>query len=217
MKSFAARNLLLSVAFSGLSLATAQVGGASADPLSGLPVYVSLFAGGNWMNDIVTHRSGGTETWNPQPGYIIGGAIGMSFNDMLRAEVELSHSHNPFATTFDGLHSDLGATYLLGNLWLDWKNTSPLTPYAGGGLGVGWANADQHGLAFHGLSGGNSGLAFQLGAGIKYQLTQNVSLDLGYRYKSLNNITFHDGDGFPDFHGGNLNSHNVQLGMTFNF
>jgi len=202
------------VALSGLSLATMQVGGASANPLSGMPVYISVFGGANWMNDIITHRGGSTQDWAVDPGYIIGGTVGAEFNDMLRAEVELSHSQNHMNTNY-GL--DLGATYLLGNLWLDWNNTSPLTPYVGGGLGAGWANADTHGSTNHGLSGGTSGLAFQLGGGIKYQFSQNVAFDLGYRYKSLNNITFHDADGAGDFPGGNLNSHNVQLGVTFNF
>jgi hypothetical protein len=36
------------------------------------------------------------------------------------------------------------------------------------------------------------GLAYQLGAGIRWQVTPSLSLDLGYRYKGITDVTLHN-------------------------
>jgi opacity protein-like surface antigen len=56
-----------------------------------------------------------------------------------------------------------------------------------------------------------------VGAGVKYDISESMAIDLGYRFKSLGKLNFKDGDGSADFPGATLNSHNVQLGLTFKF
>ena len=187
--------------------------------------YVSLFGGASFLNDLNVINSSGTHyTWKFNGGYILGGAVGVKWNDLLRTELELSHAvwtANHWSKTYDGGYNgaasgNLTATYLLGNVWLDVPTNSMVTPYVGGGLGVGWANANVTGDNGAQLLGGNSGLAFQLGAGLKFAVSESVDVDLGYRFKDLTNITFSDQNGNP-WTPTNLVSHNFQLGLTLKF
>lgn len=190
--------------------------------------YISLFAGASFLNnvDTVFSSSGTPYTVKTNMGYLIGGAVGVDWNNMIRTEIELSHSawtansYNASGGAFVPASGNISATYLLGNVWLDIQTQSAFTPYVGGGVGVGWANAD---VSFNGGTGGygsgvSSALAYQLGAGVKFAISDQLDLDVGYRYKGLGNIDFNDrsGSGFL-FNGARLNSHNVQIGLTYRF
>lgn len=90
------------------------------------------------------------------------------------------------------------------NVFADWHNDTKFTPYVGGGIGLAFVDSrvdlkfgsqisteDINGNQFGG--GGNSGtyefnekkkiLAWHLDAGIAYELTENFSVDLSYRYQ----------------------------------
>jgi opacity protein-like surface antigen len=85
------------------------------------------------------------------------------------------------------------------NLYLDWHNRSDFTPYIGGGLGAAFIKARAESqfigrLHFPGYGGGGAiasheefskrktNFAWHLDAGIAYQVTDNLALDLSYRY-----------------------------------
>jgi opacity protein-like surface antigen len=188
---------------------------------------VSVFAGASFPRDLETVYATTDYTLGLKTGYLIGGAIGMNVTDMIRGEVELSHSRwDANEVSYAGMvggpdtaDGSIKATYLLANLWGDFENDSSFTPYVGGGAGVGWADGNvTHGGAPFGHGDGEMGFAFQVGAGVKFDLTDNVLVDLGYRYKSILNIDFDDTSGvFGPWKDGDVNSHNVQLGLTFNF
>ena len=221
--------LLAGVAAASLFVGSGQAHAADVMDTSAadsMGLYVSVFAGASFPRDVVTDYYGSEYTVNLKTGYLLGGAVGMNVTDMIRGEVELSHSSwkgdsyfdSTADATADPVDGNIKATYLLANLWVDIENDSSFTPYVGGGAGLGWAdgNTTFNGNTF-GYGDGEMGFAFQVGAGLKFDLTENVLLDLGYRYKSIVNVDFDDSDGGGIYRDADVNSHNVQLGLTFNF
>jgi opacity protein-like surface antigen len=219
--------LLATVAAASMFLATSQANAADVDvPVAdSMSMYVSVFAGASFPKDIKTVFSGTPYSVDMKTGYLLGGAIGAQITDMVRGEVELSHSSWK-AKSYVGSGGSPGtasgstnATYLLANVWLDMQNSSAFTPYAGGGVGAAWVTGDVNlnNSGFGPADGRGTNFAFQLGAGVKYAFTDQVSLDLGYRYKSIQNVDFKALDGQADLENGDVNSHNIQLGLTYNF
>lgn len=221
--------VLAAASLSALTLAATA--GLAADatvaPVSGYMPYVSIFGGASFLNNVNTVSSyGANYSVKTDTGYLIGGAIGLKWNENLRTEIELSHmsnnanSYNSGGGAFYAASGPIRQTYLLGNVWLDLPTGSSFTPYAGGGLGVGFADADVNFGSGPGYGSRTSGasFAYQVGAGIKFSLSENIDLDLGYRYKGMTNVNFTDNQGNNyEYNGANLNSHNVQLGLTFSF
>lgn len=88
-----------------------------------------------------------------------------------------------------------------------------LKPYVGAGLGWG-----QSKLQSPGSSVKDDGVSAQIGAGVGYKITENVALDLGYRY-----ITYGDFD--EEYHVGLLyekydykpRAHEISLGVRYEF
>jgi opacity protein-like surface antigen len=209
--------LLTCVSFTAITLASASVSAADLASVSaGYKPYVSVFGGASLLNSFTV---GGINTYtlNPKVGYILGAAVGVKWNDVLRTELELSHSVwaiDHATPTYDGASGNINATYLLGNVWADLPTQSAFTPYVGGGLGVGWANADVTIGGHEGLINGNSSLAFQIGAGVKFAASDKVDIDIGYRFKDLTNVVFTDRDNPVNFAPVALTSHNFQIGLT---
>jgi len=221
--------LLAGVAAAALTLTAPMASAGDFKP------YVSVFGGGSWltqdMRTTYTGYSTGGASYSTKGGYIIGGAVGVEWANMLRSELELSHAvwnlNQVHYHTSDGNigtipgHGNVNATYLLGNLWVDFHNSSRFTPYVGGGLGLGWVGMDS-GYANFTQSNAPS-FAFQLGAGVNFAVNEHVSIDLGYRYKDIVGLSFNPGTnyqagGFTDFlQNTSLASHNVQVGVTFKF
>lgn len=190
--------------------------------------YVSVFAGASFADDIDTDQESIPYSLDTKVGYLLGGIIGMDVTDAVRAEVELSHasweadSASLVTTTPTYIETsatgDVTATFLLANAWLDIENNSSFTPYLGGGLGVGWADADTDiGTAPNGYGPGEMGFAFQFGGGVKVELSEQIALDFGYRFKSIQDIDFEDDGGGNVYRNGNVYTHNAQLGLTYSF
>jgi opacity protein-like surface antigen len=161
-------------------------------------------------------------------GWLVGGVLGYNWADTgLRTEIELSYSQanlDGFDVDFDSnfhgggvgfdpdFDGDVSVTYLFGNLWYgfgDMLNMGGISPYIGGGLGVGFVNIDIDSIAGVDLdaSGDETGFAYQLGGGLMWNLADNVALDLGYRWRGVMLEDYED----------DLNSHNVLLGINFGF
>jgi opacity protein-like surface antigen len=77
---------------------------------------------------------------------------------------------------------------LLANVYFDVHNSTPFTPYVGGGLGVAFLT---HRYEFSNSShsntkwGQNALFAWNAGVGGAYKITENVSADLAYRFLGL--------------------------------
>ena len=220
--------ILAAVSMTAISLisASATAADVAAPADTGFKPYVSVFAGVSFLNPVNTVYDYKSTPYSVKTntGYLLGGAIGVKWNAMLRTEIELSHSSwNANSYNYDGgalalASGPISATYLLGNVWVDIPTQSAFIPYVGGGLGIGWAWADvSFNNADYGYGSGGSGLAYQLGAGVKFAVSDHVDIDLGYRFKGLSNINFPDRDGHGNYNGATLNSHNIQLGLTYHF
>jgi opacity protein-like surface antigen len=128
----------------------------------------------------------------------LGGAIGFEVPQefgTLRLEAEGRWRDNvdiqtdsfspPAPFIYDINVSDSWST--MGNAWFDIPIDDCRDVYFGGGLGV----AGQRVSVFDGVvqgSGSGTDLAWQVGAGLNYHLTERVTLDFGYRYADLGDV-----------------------------
>lgn len=221
---FSKTTLFTTVAVGALVL-TAN-GSFAADP--SFKPYVSLFGGGSLPSSLHAHEIGSNDyNYGLNTGYILGANVGFHVTDQLRAELELSrgfYKSNGLADTADGINDVVGGirgTYLLANAWYDIPTNSAITPYFGGGAGLGWIGGDMRLCSNCSFGVGNeksAGFAFQLGAGVRADLSQHVSLDIGYRFKDIVGASSYNTQtntsGYDHL---NLASHNVQIGLTYNF
>jgi opacity protein-like surface antigen len=127
--------------------------------------------------------------------FTAGGAAGVRFlreNGAMRLEFE-GRGRDQVSETFPGGLTDL--TYratdgwsAMVNVWRDYKPFESLGLYAGGGIGAGgyrWTlSSDQPPLGI----GGNdrvANFAWQAGGGVFYEFSKRVTVDLGYRFFSI--------------------------------
>ena len=69
---------------------------------------------------------------------------------------------------------------LLLNAYVDLKNNTPFTPYISGGIGRQWNHISSDAVFYDGTEYHST--AYQVGTGFAYNMTDNLSLDFGYRY-----------------------------------
>lgn len=186
--------------------------------------YATFFAGGSFAtgDTSVTDGIGLTVETELDPGFIIGGAIGTTVYENLRGEVEFSYIQADVDTVAGvAIPDDIDATStgfnVLANLWYDFENDTGFTPYLGAGLGYGTVEVSTDGLPGDINA---SGFLYQLGAGIKMDVADNIALDLGYRYRVMMDAdTEVDGIVVPadvDVTTDATN-HIVQAGVSFSF
>jgi opacity protein-like surface antigen len=125
-------------------------------------------------------------------GVAFSAAVGGRIYDYFRIEQEISYLKQDIEKIKSSEGSDLrvhgdGTVWsLLANVYYDFINSSPVTPYLSAGLGV----AD---IEVSSLRESSTGMrivtgdddivfAYQLGAGIGYQVSPGIVLDMKYRY-----------------------------------
>ncbi len=106
-------------------------------------------------------------------GFAFSGGVGYQYTDYLRGELAVDWSGK--YKVAPGV--SLSTTAIMGNVYFDVKNDSMFTPYVGAGLGYGWVNGSG--------TGNNSGLAFGANAGVSVDLTTNLAVDVGYRFRDI--------------------------------
>jgi opacity protein-like surface antigen len=135
----------------------------------------------------------------------------------------------PAPEGFPGLfENELRSQSLMLNAYYDFKNTSKFTPYLGAGVGVTRIKNKQAlnpELFMENDSESDTSNTFTWSAnvGVAYQVTENVALDLGYRYVDAGEIEFNTNNSF--FFGPEANmkttadlvSHDYSLGIRYNF
>lgn len=165
--------------------------------------YANISGGANWLSDDGFAVATVTDTLIFSPdsdtGFIVSGAIGYSLNNVmqgLRAEVEVAYRENQvdglwFSDNVAGvggldsgaLDYDHSTVSVMANVWYDF-NVGAVTPYVGGGIG--WADTDLDGTYAGGdntvLAFSDNGFAWQLGAGVNFDISPNMKLGVGYRY-----------------------------------
>lgn len=178
--------------------------------------YFSVQVGATWLED--ADLDGVDAEFDT--GYNVGAAGGYDFG-MARLEAELAYRENDFdklklGGLSAGADGDMSAFSFMVNGYWDLENATPLTPYLGAGVGV--ANVEISDLEVAGIDVADDDdtvFAYQLAAGIGFELNQAMILDLGYRYFATEDPEF-DSDLGGDFEG-EYDSHNVSLGLRMNF
>ncbi|WP_421694023.1 outer membrane protein [Aestuariivirga sp.] len=107
---------------------------------------------------------------NSNSAFVGGGGVGYKFNSNLRADVR-----GDLAGLGNG---DQYFNSVLGNVYFDIPTQTIVTPYLGAGVGYGWSDDGDKG-------GKKDGAAFAAMAGIEVSLTDNLSADIGYRYRQI--------------------------------
>ena len=123
---------------------------------------------------------------------LLGGGVGYQFNENMRADLTVDWAGNYDVAP----GADMSTTTVLGNLYFDWANDSAFTPYVGAGIGYGWVDD---------APGNDSGIAYGLAAGVSMGLTDNIDLDVGYRFRDIM------------ISGSDPMEHQVSAGIRFNF
>jgi OOP family OmpA-OmpF porin len=118
------------------------------------------------------------------------GALGIRLNRNLRLEGELSYRNADFST----LNIDGGGSFSAGgqlksslaflNLYYDFDVPWKVQPFIGAGLGYGWHSGDIRDSSgtLSNASADASGLAWNLGGGLRYRTQDNVAFTGSYRF-----------------------------------
>jgi opacity protein-like surface antigen len=106
---------------------------------------------------------------------LVGSAgVGYKVNDNIRGDITFEKSGD-----YDvAAGSTLATTAVMGNVYFDWANDTMFTPYVGVGAGYGWVDGT-------GAVADDSGIALGLAAGVSVDLTANLAVDVGYRFRDV--------------------------------
>lgn len=133
-----------------------------------------------------------------ETGWQLGTAVGYefkSFNNWMapRAELELtydqalvdSHSFLGTKVTDPDAYGFVRNLDLMANGYLDFRLNRYLSPYVGGGVGVGYSDFDRLGTSAAGvlLDDNDVGFVWQAMGGLGIALSNNSTFDIGYRYQ----------------------------------
>jgi opacity protein-like surface antigen len=196
--------LLLLAIFVGFSVST-----------SFADLYISGNIGSVILNDADIDNDGDDGELAFDSGILATFAVGTAIGSAGRVEAEIGYRQNDLdKMEFDDKGSfsledggDVTATFLMGNGYYDFKNGSHFTPFIGGGLG--FANVEYDLDSMDGKEDDNV-MAYQLILGVGFAATEQLSIDLQYRY-------FATAD--PEIDGSDVEyqTHNIMLGLRYSF
>jgi opacity protein-like surface antigen len=144
-------------------------------------------------------------------GGVVSGAVGYAAPYGLRFDAEASYRNadTDRASIFGGdLDGEVNAISLMGNVYFDIPTGGPVRPYIMGGVGVSSVEVD---IDDAGIEEDDTVMSGQAGAGVSFEVSRNITLDLGYRYFITEDVNLGD-DGEASFDG-----HNVTAGIRFMF
>ena len=197
-------------------------------PNSDMNFYVSVFGGAafadSFNNSLTYFPRKYKYTTKFDTGFIVGGAVGVDnfLIENLRSELEVSYfrfkpkSYKGTTNGFVGANpkGHLSSVNILANLWYDVDLGMAVTPYLGGGAGIGLVNSKINIINGSQWSGSDTGFAYQLGAGFKYDVSETLALDVGYRFRGVLGVKFNSKLG-GSMNNGNVYAHTLQAGISF--
>lgn len=170
------------------------------------PWYVALRGGAVFADDTSFGVLGTDVTTSYDTGPFVAGAVGYQFhNTGLRAEAELGYlessvdAHDVGGVAFanDDATGDTSAFFGLASVYYDLPFNSPIRPFVGGGIGAADVSFENHGTSGTGtvLDDANTAFAWHLTAGVNYDISPNMALEVGYRYMEFDGIDVSATDG----------------------
>lgn len=190
--------------------------------------YIGIKGGLNTNDDVsanVTPTTGGTGDFDN--GFNAGITAGYAFGDWgyfsPRLEIEAGYLTNslesiqafnaggptgaPFAAA-----GDLTAFYGLANILFDVPLTERFGAFAGGGVGFGKISADNINVSgFTLIDDDDTAFAWNLTAGLSYELTRNVTVEASYRFLQFHDVNL-NGVG-PIVVNDDVDNHQVNIGL----
>ena len=137
-----------------------------------------------------------------------------------RTELELNlkdDAEKMFHGKSGGLKLIMKNKFALLNTYYDINTGTKFTPYVGLGVGVAKLKAkeiNQENSKYITGKKDATNFAWQIGAGVNYALTDNWSVDLGYRYLDEGHVKYEDAQGYNKFE---AKSHEILLGARYTF
>ncbi len=193
-------------------------------------IYTSFDIGATILGDAETSSSATGLSFESEyeTGIFLSGALGFAFGNGLRLEGEIIYSESDIdrvsikgVGTVPGLvispsdaSGDIAAFAIMGNAAIDFFPGALLTPYVFGGIGSANINlSNVKSLQVKIADDDQWVFAFQLGAGVKYSLSDRLSLGISYRYFGTEDLDLKDttGNSFEYDYGG----HNILFGITY--
>ena len=209
----------------GLFVCSLSVSAFAGDP----GFYAGVNAGLIVPSDVKLSSPGVSFDVSRKVGYSIGGAAGYDFGTNVRAEAEISYKANDTSelkngNNVTGYNSTISALNFMANAFYDIHelHSYGVMPYAGGGVGVARLS-NSNGVLVGGrdsgtLAGGTSSdtvFAYQAGAGVAYEVSSKVTMDVGYRYFGTTDAKFNDNaSGVVTM---KYDSHNILAGLRYRF
>lgn len=187
--------------------------------------YIAGRIGAAFSDDTEFGVAGTTVTNEYDTGYNLSAAVGYDFNNgaplSFRAEAELGYlsqdidQHNVAGVANFSGSDAFGTTssiYGLANAYVDY-NLGGITPFVTAGLGYASLDFDGHGVTPLGvvMDSDSGGLAWQVGAGAAFNVTETLKLDLSYRYFGIEDVGLTAVDGTSS--DVDLRNHQVTLGI----
>jgi opacity protein-like surface antigen len=151
---------------------------------SNMGLYLRGDVGGSFLN-----WSGGSD----DEAFVGGGGIGYQYNDMFRMDVTADWAGKYQIAP----GAEISTTTVLGNAYIDFANDTMFTPYIGAGVGYGWVDGKG--------TPNKDGLAIGAAAGVAVDLTSNLAIDVGYRFRDIM------------VSGSDTKEHQATVGMRFKF
>ncbi|MEM6853041.1 MAG: outer membrane beta-barrel protein [Planctomycetota bacterium] len=191
-------------------------------PYAGAAIYVD-FSAGFPSDDPATlfdDDAAGTDfEFDLETNVAFSGAIGID-GGLLRSELELTfrdtegillETNPPSADAGSGSFDNIS---LMSNVYVDLPLPGGFEIFAGGGIGLVAFDGDASGtgsLNTADFDDAGYGFAYQLKAGVAYELTRNLQLTAGYRYWASSEIDF------GSFELDDLETHAIDFGLRLSF
>ena len=186
---------------------------------SAADMYFSVKTGGTVPADSdATFDVGDSATFEFDPGFSEIFTIGRQINERMRIEPELGFQKNDLDQVSSSGASasasgEVRSMSFLTNIYYDFINNSPITPYLSAGIGFALIEVDD--ITSAAMTGSlrndeDSVFAYQFSGGIGWTLTERIALDFSYRFYATEDPHFTDAE--MEF-----GSHNVYAGARFSF
>jgi opacity protein-like surface antigen len=173
--------------------------------------YFSGLAGASLLPALGYHDSLGLNTHADfDTGYLYGGAVGYDTGDGWRVELD-SLFQNTEVNHFGGMSAPghVWSTGLMANATYDLTQNTKFTPYVGAGLGF-----EDVGGRVNGMSGDQWKPAYQFEAGLRDDLSANLSAFTEYRFTQSEATRLAEPGAMANL---NYSDHALMVGLTYHF
>ena len=168
--------------------------------------------------------------------FFLGGGVGYEWNNWLRfdgtveyrarTQVNARGVYNPITGEGDAYQGYLKSWVFLANAYVDLGTWNCFTPYVGAGIGAAYnqlADFVDMGIGTTGAGFGRNSadwnLAWALHAGVAYNVSKSLKVELAYRYLNLGSVTDTvdciGGCVSDSYKFSNIHSHDIMLGLRW--